>query len=93
MGETVENLDQWSKGVASDELPYHEAMCRLYELCDRYGNSSVSSIVGSASEKHLEATGHRLAFGCCADQDSIMAALHRQERRLLRELERERGAV
>lgn len=91
MSEPVDNMTEWSKGVASDELPYHEALVRLYELSNRYDGARATSLVGSAVERHLEETGHRLAFGCCADQDSIKAALHREERRLLRELEREQG--
>lgn len=88
----VDNMERWERGVSLDELPYHEALCRLYELRDRYDNQSAVGMVGSANARHLEATGHRLAFGCCADQDSIMAAIGREERRLLRALEREQAS-
>lgn len=89
MDEAVDNLDSWAKATAHDELPHHETLARLYELCDRYGGTSASRLVTSASERHKEQTGHLLAFGCCVTQDSIMAALRRDERRLLRGLERE----
>lgn len=86
----VDNLDQWTRLVAADELPYHEALARLYELSERYGDRSASATASSAAERHLEATEHRLAFGCCADEDSLLAAVAREERRLLQQLERER---
>lgn len=89
MTEAVDNLDAWAKATAHDELPHHETLVRLYELCDRYGGTSATRLVTSASERHREATGHLLAFGCCSTQDSILAALRREERRLLRALERE----
>lgn len=92
MTHPVENMESWERGVARDELPYHEALCRLYELRDRYDNPSATGMVGSASARHLEATGHRLAFGCCADHNSIMAALGREERRMLRALELEQAS-
>lgn len=89
--ETVDNIEQWTAEVAHDELPYHEALARLYELSERYGHRRATSLVGSAAAVHYEETGHRLAFGCCATEESIMAALNREERRLLRSVEREQG--
>lgn len=87
---SVDKLDQWASATAHDELPHHETLARLYELADRYDDPSVSTLVSSASARHKEETGHQLAFGCCCTQDSIMAALRREERRLLRALEMER---
>lgn len=89
MTEPVENMNEWSRAVARDELPYHEVLCRLYELCGRYANHSAHQYITSASAAHEAEMGHRLAFGCCATQDSIMAALAREERKLLRQLEHE----
>lgn len=85
----VDNLDEWTRATAYDELPHHETLARLYELCNRYEHTSVTRLVTSASATHQRETGHPLAFGCCSTQDSIMAALRREERRLLRQLERE----
>ena len=34
-------------------------------LADRYGARPLRSEAGSASARHLEETGHQLAFGCC----------------------------
>lgn len=87
--EPVENLEEWARATAKDELGHEETLVRLYELCNRYEGTSVSRLVTSASERHKAATGHALGFGCCSDQDSILAALRREERRLLRRLETE----
>lgn len=86
----VDNLDEWAEQTAQDELPHEETLVRLYELCNRYDCESPTAAVSSASARHKTLHGHRLAFGCCATQDSIMAALRREERRLLRSLEQER---
>lgn len=82
-------LDEWADDCAADTLPTQEALARLYELCNRYGDPSPTELVGSASQRHRERTGHKLSFGCCQDQDTLMAAIAREERRLLRALERE----
>lgn len=89
MTPSVDNLDKWAEATAHDELPHHETLARLYELCERYEYRSVSGLVTSASERHKAIHGHRLAFGCCTTQDSILAALRREERRLLAQLELE----
>jgi hypothetical protein len=89
MAELVDNLDSWADDTAHDRLDHHETLARLYELCNRYDGTSVTRLVSSASEAHVELTGHALAFGCCTSQDSILAALRREERRLLAKLEQE----
>jgi hypothetical protein len=79
----VENLGEWTRAVADDELPYEEAMVRLYELRDRYGWPTAAQTVGSASERHYDLTGHRLSFGCCCQMRQLSADLASQNAELL----------
>lgn len=89
MDSPVDNLNEWAREVAQDELPYEEALARLYELRDRYELHSATALAGSAAERHLKATGHRLAFGCCVTYDTLLELLTREERALRRDVERE----
>lgn len=74
----VENLRRLTRQIAADELPYEEALVRLYELRDRYDGVTAAGLIGSAARDHLATKGHRLAFGCCTAE----SAKHREQLRL-----------
>jgi hypothetical protein len=59
-------------GDQLDLLPSEEGLVRLLELVERYGaRPDVTDAARTVSEQHRVTHGHRLTWGCCAQERKL----------------------